>query len=97
METRGCSTLGEQCRLGRQWQGASLELALAGSGLLHLDMAEDPANPWHVYTTMNPVGIREPTGPLILPSMILDLIRWSQKLSSTCWSNTNAPPTEDNS
>lgn len=74
METRGCSTLGEQCRLGRQWQGASLGLVMAGSGLLHLDMAEDPANPWHVYTSMNPVGTREPTGPLILPRMLLDLM-----------------------
>lgn len=43
---------------------------MAGSGIIHLDMAEDSANPWHVCTTMNPVGTRVPLDHLSL--LILD-------------------------
>lgn len=46
---------------------APLGPVMAGSGILHLDMAEVPANPWHICTTTNPVGMRGTTGLLILP------------------------------
>lgn len=48
----------------------SPRLVMAGSGILHLDMAEDSANPWHVCTTMNPVGIRGPLDHLSLPILL---------------------------
>lgn len=43
---------------------------VAGSGIFHLDTAKDSANPWHVCTTMNSVGMRGPLDHLSLPILL---------------------------
>lgn len=45
----------------------SPRLVIAGSGILHLDMADDSANPWYVCTTMSLVDTRGPLGHGSLP------------------------------
>lgn len=68
MEKQGCSTLGEQCRLGKAVAICSPRPVIAGSGIRHLDMAEDSAKPWHVCTAMSLVDMRGPLDHLSLPT-----------------------------